>query len=305
MPDIPVLFVGDAQRSEFREARSALDAASCVVHVADGPSAEALLRDDQIAPEVIVLAQAYPSQFSHEMVDRLRRLAPLARIVGLLGSWCEGEMRTGQPWPATLRMYWHQWPAGCDQQLAHMRQGACSTWALPITATDEERLLLAAQQPTAKTGQGLIAIFSPRYEMQDWLSSACRERGYSTVWLRPPRPALVEGAAAVLFDGTDCRGEEWAALKNLATSVNPSPDAPTVPIIALLDFPRIEDQRHALSAGATAVLSKPLLVADLFWQLAHATYDLGSNPVGFSVSPVACDRKAGESTASSGRRRPG
>ena len=271
MPDIPVLFVGDAERSEFREACSALDASGCVVRVGDAASAEELLRDDRIAPEVIVLAQAYPSQFSHDAVDRLRRLAPLARIVGLLGSWCEGEMRTGKPWPATLRMYWHQWPAGCDQQFARMRQGACSTWALPITATDEERLLLAAEQPTTTepraTGQGLIAIFTPRFEMQDWLSSACRERGYSTVWLRPPRPARVEGAAAVLFDATDCRGEELVALQNLATSVNPTGDAPGVPIIALLDFPRIEDARRALSAGAAAVLSKPLLVHDLFWQL--------------------------------------
>ncbi len=267
MPEIPVLFVGDAERSEFREARAALDVSGCVICVGDATSAENALRDGRIAPEVIVLAQAYPSQFSHEAVDRLRRLAPLARIVGLLGSWCEGEMRTGKPWPATLRLYWHQWPAGCDQQFSQMRQGACSTWALPITATDEERLLLAAEGPTAKTGQGLIAIFTPRYEMQDWLSSACRARGHSTVWLRPPRPARVEGAVAVLFDGTDCRAEEWVALKDLTTAVSPLPGAPNVPIIALLDFPRIEDQRRALSAGAAAVLSKPLLVDDLFWQL--------------------------------------
>ena len=52
------------------------------------------------SPDVIVVAQAFPGQFSHQAIDRLRRLAPLARMVGLMGSWCEGEMRTGSPWPA-------------------------------------------------------------------------------------------------------------------------------------------------------------------------------------------------------------
>ena len=42
---------------------------------------------------------------------------------------------------------------------------------------------------------------------------------------------------------------------------------PTVPIVALLGFPRVEDRDRALAAGATAVLAKPLLLDDLFWQL--------------------------------------
>ena len=39
------------------------------------------------------------------------------------------------------------------------------------------------------------------------------------------------------------------------------------PLIALLDFPRIEDVERARSAGAAAVLSKPLQLEDLFWHL--------------------------------------
>ena len=266
MSEISVLLVGDAERSEFREAGAALDAARHVTCVADPTSAEAVLRDGRLAPDVIVLAQVYPAQFSHDSIDRLRRLAPLARILGLMGSWCEGEIRTGKPWPATLRIYWHQWIARYDQQLGHMRRDECSVWGLPITSTDEEQLMLAAERPIAPR-QGLIALFTRRYEMEDWLSAACRARGYSTVWLRPPRPARVEGATAALFDGSDCRGDELAALKHLAATLGPLPGVEAVPVIALLDFPRIEDQRRALSAGAAAVMSKPLLVDDLFWQL--------------------------------------
>ena len=60
------------------------------------------------APHGIVLAQAYPGQFSPVAIDRLRNLAPLARLIAILGSWCEGEPRSGHPLPGVIRIYWHQ-----------------------------------------------------------------------------------------------------------------------------------------------------------------------------------------------------
>ena len=274
MSEISVLLVGDAERSEFREASATLDALGHVTRVANTALAETALRDGRLVPEVIVLAQAYPAQFSHASVDRLRRLAPLARILGMMGSWCEGEMRTGKPWPAALRIYWHQWTARCTQQFDFMRRDECSAWGLPITATEEEQLLMAAERPI-EPRQGLIALFTRRYEMEDWLSAACRARRYSTVWLRPPRPARIDGATAAIFDGSDCRGDELAALKRLATTLGPLPRIEAVPVIALLDFPRIEDQQRALSAGAAALMSKPTRVDDLFWQLDQVVANTG------------------------------
>lgn len=258
--EISILLVGDGDRSEFRQARSVLDRLGRVTVIAEAESAVAALSEGLVAAEVIVVAQAFPGQFSHGAIDRLRRLAPLARVLGLLGSWCEGEMRTGKPWPGAIRIYWHQWPARCDQELGRMGRGECSGWGLPVTATEEERLLLAADCPVSKQ-QGLIAIYTLPLEMQDWLSAAFRCRGCSTVWLRPPHPTHVEGAIAAIFDGSDCRGEELRQLEYLAATLRPAP------IIALLDFPRIEDCNRAMAAGASAVVSKPLYLDDLFWQL--------------------------------------
>jgi CheY-like chemotaxis protein len=231
-----------------------------VVPAADVDSACDLLRAGRVSPEWIVVAQAYPGQFSREAVDRLRHLAPLARVLGLLGSWCEGEMRTGEPWPAAIRVYWHQWLPRVEQELTRLRRGDCATWALPITAGEEERFLLLADQPLEKR-EGLIAVWAPQFDVQSWLTAACSRRGYSTVWLRPHRPARVEDVTAAIFDGNECRGEEIESLRELAETVGP------VPIVALLDFPRVEDRNRALAAGAAAVLSKPLLIDDLFWQL--------------------------------------
>jgi CheY-like chemotaxis protein len=258
--EISILLVGDSDRSEFREARSALGRLGRVADFPEVESAAAALSAGQVAADVIVVAQAFAGQFSQRAIDRLRRTAPLARVLGLLGSWCEGEMRTGKPWPGAIHIYWHQWPPRCDQELGRMCRGESSAWGLPPTAIEEERLLLGADSPMPKQ-QGLIAIYTRLLEMQDWLSAALRRRGCSTVWLRPPHSPGVEGAAAAIFDGSDCRGQQLSQLEHLAATLRPAP------IIALLDFPRVEDRNRALAAGAAAVVSKPLHLDDLFWEL--------------------------------------
>ena len=202
MAEISILLVGSTDRSEFREARAVLDALGEVAAAADAESACLALQRGQVTPDVIVVAQAYPGQFSTEAVDRLRFSAPLAPVVGLLGSWCEGETRSGRPWPAAVRIYWHQWPAQAEQEIARLRAGTCSTWSLPITASEEERLLLLAEEPIAKR-EGLIGIWTPEFEMHDCLQAACARRGYSTVWLLAHRPVPAEGVTAAVFDGNE------------------------------------------------------------------------------------------------------
>jgi hypothetical protein len=184
----------------------------------------------------------------------------LARIVGLLGSWCEGEMRSGRPWPAAVRTYWHQWPARADRELRRLAAGRSSAWTLPLTATEEDRLLADADR-ALPARSGLIAIAARSFVMADFLAVACRRCGYATAWLRPSAAVRLAGATAVVFDGSDCRGAERDELQRLAAAMAPAP------LLALLDFPRIEDLERCRAAGAAAVLSKPLQLADLFWRL--------------------------------------
>ena len=74
---LSILVLGDATRPEFREARACLARWGSVVEFSDADSAAAALAEDRFSPDVIVVAQAFPGQFSHEAIDRLRRLAPL------------------------------------------------------------------------------------------------------------------------------------------------------------------------------------------------------------------------------------
>jgi CheY-like chemotaxis protein len=260
MSEIAILVLGEIDRPEFLCVRAMLESLGRLCCFTELERALKALETGEIIPDLIVIAQAFPGQFSHQDADRLRRLAPLGRIVRLLGSWCEGETRSGQPLPAAVRVYWHQWNARAGRELHSLIQGQCPSWGLPVTATEEERLLQSIAQ-TPRHRQGLIAIHARGSAMEDWLSSACRTCGYSTVQLRPPHYTRIEGATAAVFDASDLRGEELDQLRRLRDALG------RTPVIALLDFPRIEDQRRALAAGATAVLSKPLYLDDLFWQL--------------------------------------
>ena len=255
-----VLLIGDVDRAEFRDVRPMLDAAGRVVHVPDIGAAVGVLGSARFSPEMIVLAQSHPGQFNDADVDRLRQLAPLSRILGLLGSWCEGEMRSGLPLSGVVRIYWHQWQARWLRELDRLRRGRCPTWGLPPTAIEEDRLLLEAEDPwPARTG--LVVVFARLPRMADFLAAACQSVGYSTVSLHPSWDAQVSGAVAALFDVTEGHDD----LPRLARRLAP------VPIIALFDFPRIEDRSQALAAGAAGVLSKPLLLDDLYWELDRVT----------------------------------
>jgi CheY-like chemotaxis protein len=258
---IPILVLGDSRRGEFAAARAVLAGSADVVDAGSIDEAVSLVDDGRFAPAVIVIAQSYPGEFSGEAIDRLRRCAPLARMVGLLGSWCEGETRSGHPWPGTIRLYWHQWVPQAGRELATLLGPGTSGWSLPSTASDEERLL-ATPSLAGSARDGLVALCVERHETHDWLAAALTRRGYSTVWLRPGQRTRLGRVRAAVFDAPSMSEAGLAPLGPLRATVGPE-----VPIVALADFPRVEDHQRLRSAGASAVLSKPLLVDDLYWQL--------------------------------------
>jgi CheY-like chemotaxis protein len=261
---LSIFLLGATNCTEFHDARSTLECWGTVHAFAKIDAAATALAEGDVVPDVIVIAQAFPGQFSHQVIDRLRRLAPLARVVGLMGSWCEGEMRTGAPWPGVVRTYWHQWAARCGRELCRMANGQCCSWTLPPTASEEERLLADMNPFGLPPQRGLVLICAKSREMAQWLSAACRSRGFATVWQHGPSVAHMEGAVAAIFDSADLNAEEHDDLRRLTERLHPAP------VVVLLAFPRCEDRRRALSAGAAVVVSKPLVVEDLFWELERA-----------------------------------
>jgi hypothetical protein len=260
MQRMHVLLLGDFQHREFCDAVEWLDRHADLHKIETVDDALSQLSQCAIAPEIIVIAQSRPGQFTQSAIERLHKASPLSRLVALLGSWCEGETRTGQPWPGVIRVYWHQWLPRCADELQRLSAGRRAAWNLPRTVADSEQLLYASAQSRPPRA-GLIAIHAGRFAAYDALSDACQTAGYSTVWLAPHQPHHVHGAAAIIYDGTSCDRAEAERLSSLAAMHKPAP------IVALLAFPRLEDRDRALQAGAAAVVSKPFLLTDLWWQI--------------------------------------
>jgi CheY-like chemotaxis protein len=270
--------IGDLDRPEFQGVGEFLESLGQVHRFLEADTAASVLAAGEIVSDLTVIVQSFPGEFSQEVIDRLRAASPVSRMIALLGSWCEGEMRSGQPWPTVIRLYWHQGLGRIGREIRRLARGDCPQWGLPLTATEEERLLAAT--PRSRTGsrpvagrtgfqpvetngksafhEGLIGIAARRYESFDWLAAACRLRDYATLWLRGPQYPLVEGFSAILVDGTDFHAAEFEDLRQIALRY------PQALRIAIMDFPRIEDHRRLYEAGAAAVFSKPLSVEDLF-----------------------------------------
>jgi len=307
MSRLHILLIGDGERDEFRAAVDDLPRWGRLAGVGNVQAAIARLAAGAAPPDVIVLAQTLPDEFPAEAVERLRRLAPLARVVGLLGSWCEGEMRSGHPWPAAIRVYWHQWFDRAVPQLAALAADEPSVWTLPSTATEEERMLaewgrsprpaghpdlVTATRPGFAPAPGrLIAVATPEAAMADWLLDALATVGYAAVWWQPGHPPRVEGIAAGLFDMADCRTSDLRQLASFRREIGAvAADAPTgrrapasvssadatppnpapqraPPIVALMHFPRPHEIAAVRRAGAAEVISKPFTLSALVSRL--------------------------------------
>ncbi len=254
-----LLVIGGTSRPEFCAAVAALEELARVTRFPEVEAAITALAEDLPTVHGIVLAQAYPDQFSVAAIDRLRSLAPLARLIAILGSWCEGEPRSGHPLPGVTRIYWHQAAVRLRREFPPCFETEGSAWRLPATATDEERLLASIRAPLPN-GVGLVAIWTRQPEMECLLSDACRRGGYSTAWLHPRQPARVQGAVAAIYDGALLDAAGLAELSQVTAGVSPAP------VLALLDAPRIQEVRLARTLGAT-VLAKPFRVDELLWLL--------------------------------------
>lgn len=254
------LLIGDTAHGEFRAAIETIESHGALAIVRDITNALGELERASTPFSIVILAQARPGEYSDAEIDALRRAAPLAPIVALLGSLCEGETRSGHPWPGVIRVYWHQWRQRAGIELAALKAGRSSAWSLPATASEEERLLCSRLRSFGQR-QGVVVIASKSFEMADWLADACRGRGWAAIRTSPARPIKTDGVAAVVWDA------ELTAEANVSELAAIQAAFPGAPIIALADFLRIEQHERLLAAGVAAVLSKPVMLAELSWRL--------------------------------------
>jgi len=234
-----VRLIGDVSHADFRDAVALLRDDAHLLATADMP------------PELVVVAQSRPGAVDASIASDVRRSSPLAGFVALVGSWCEGEMRTGKPWPGVERLYWYQFPSWWKRQLALRAAGRCPDWA----RREEPRLRIATRQ-----NAGLIAINAGYRDTANAIADVLQRAGYSTVCQSAGRPgATLRGAVAGIWDGGHLNEREAEQLSKVCRRLA----IEGTPVAALLDFPRRDSIDRALRLGAACVLGKPWANHDL------------------------------------------
>ena len=255
-----ILLLGDSSRAEFADAIEQMRATCRMVEFADVADAIAWCYRGAPPPILTVIAASRPGQFNDDAIALLRQRLPLVPMVALLGAWCEGEVRSGAPWPGVVRVYWHQWPQRFAREFSLLAAGQSGSWSLPDTASAEERLLWQVDA-LPRRRCGLMAVVAERREMAEWLVTTCRQAGWATLWHAHRPWAETHGADVALWDAGQINGRTHQVLRQIGDAFG------NVPVVALTDFPRSDDRQRLAAAGVAAVLSKPLLASDLAWQL--------------------------------------
>lgn len=250
-----ILLIGNAARPEFAPAADALAAMGNVCLVPDLDAALHAVEADVGEPELIVLLQDRGGQFPLANVERLRLAAPLARWASVLGTWCEGEPRTGRPLPGMLRLPW----TSALALLADSPSGI-PAWARPETSSEEEDVL-AANPPTQTPRQNGRSAFilAPIVDSGLVLADALRANGWSCQTAR-----MVDGAAAQSDADlvvADLPGADLDPLE-LARVVAWSGRSP---VLAVRGFWRSRDAAVAHGLGVRAILGKPWRLSALHW----------------------------------------
>jgi len=213
--------------------------------------------------EAIIFAQARQGQVCAATVERMHATAPLARLILLLGSWCEGDSRASQTPAGMLRVYWHQFIARAQREWLQTNEPA-GMWTLSRTAMDNDQLLHTADQlPPQRSG--LIAIHAESLITYECLAEMCGVGGWSTIWLAPRQPIHLQRASVLLWDMPQSVEADFQAWQSQHEQLRPAAS------VILVGFPRSADVENLREAGAAAVLAKPLVIADLLSVLDCAT----------------------------------
>ncbi len=263
-------FLGQANHPDFREIIELLDNDTQLTLAPSDRHATSRDAAGVFSPELIVIAQARPGQFRWNEVDRWRCRFPLAGVVSLLGSWCEGELRTGRPLPGAERLYWHEFHAWWHRQTLLRSTGHCPDWACTYAPSQTGRLWSPLFPAGELAHRGLIVLGTPRWDTADALADVLLDAGFASAWLPPGKPVPpMRGVVAGIWEGgqlDDAEAQQLAAFsQRLARD--------TAPVVALLDFPRRDCVDRAFDSGAAAVLGKPWINSELIATLRPSEAD--------------------------------
>jgi CheY-like chemotaxis protein len=261
--DLSILVIGNLSHPEMANVLPCLRGCCQSLCLPDIPAAIEKLAAGDLPPELIVLALTRPGVFGLQPLRQLRSLAPLAGYCVVLGSQCEGEMRTGKPLLGMPRVFWHAWPTFWAQQIARRNDGLLPAWTLPATVSEEDRLLSHADSPSSQVHPVQVAILAETPASARALANAVAVDGHiATVWKANDRDST-EAVEMVVWDAPP------AALADRRQVEAVKRRSSGAALLGVATFPRYQERAKAVSAGVDAILAKPFLLDHLLAEIAR------------------------------------
>ena len=209
--------------------------------------------------DLVVLAQSRRDQFLDAEVEALLTNFPAAPVVGLLGSWCEGESRSGQPYPGFIQVYWHQWEGRYSQFIEQLGKSGITSWHAPRTSTLSDHIVARRIQKDFSLGSAYIGVSAWTRSEFEMLDDALTSFGWRSRWVER---SIWDTASSATISVMCVIADSWTAelekrIRWLGLEI------PDVPLVLLLNYPRQSDSESIASAGISSVVSKPFELQDL------------------------------------------
>ena len=247
-----VVMVGDVEHIDFAGATAWLSELGCESY----PSCESAtkrLADQQRWIDAILLFQSRPGRFSPAQIEGLHRVTPLAQLISLEGTWCEGQFRSGRPLPGVTRVYWHQWAQRLSRWLV-ARNETRPIWLRTSTLAevlDQYAVIPAAANPA------LMAVACADVTTFDGMADVLQQLGNSAVWLPPRGRVRLAGVNGLLWCDRVDSVSDRRRLEQTRQLCGPCPT------VAVLDFPRLDEIERLQRLGVSQVVSRPFSHSDL------------------------------------------
>lgn len=252
-----VLFLGPAALDDFTPVLDFFGerVAPDQIRTADDVSGLAALMSDGWYPDLIVVLQSWPDQFSAADVHHVLARCPLARLVCCFGPWCDSDARTRSVWPLATRVPVAAAGRRLARELALFDLRSGSLAPLPLTASRTEIFEFDFDGPPDDRQSSLqgttVKVISPDREFRQMLEAAVRTRGGAGCDNAAGRPDLI------FFDADPWdhpRSESLQAIRR---------EHPETKLVACVGFPRPDLEAALRAAGADSLWFKLSPLANL------------------------------------------
>ena len=254
--DLRILVTGQYWHSDFSGLLSSGNATSVTLYPAEKISK--LTGEEEY--DLIVIAQVRREVIDQESVDHLQAVYPNTSTVALLGSWCEGEVRSGVPWAGVPRVYWHQWEGEFNRFVSALTHDKIHDWQLPKTATPADRIATIKQESfEGEPFEGIIGVSAWTNTQYEMIADSLSAFGIQTCWIER---TTWDGEAKslinlVILDDDSISSNLENRINWIFTTLGQRPIALT------LSFPRADEVEALKKLGVGAIVSKPFTLAEL------------------------------------------